>query len=61
MIRWFRRSRPDPAPHTVLTQADIVTAHAWGLTLSQWWGLTDFERAECRRNVATAPKFKEAS
>lgn len=41
----------------VTTQADIITAHAWDLTLTQWWALSDFERAECRRNIVTAPRF----
>lgn len=58
MIRWFKRRRPAPtAVDPVTTQGDIITAHAWELTLTQWWALTDFERAECRRNVTVAPRF----
>jgi hypothetical protein len=41
----------------VTTQEDIIAAHAWGLTLTQWWALSDFERAECRRLITTAPRF----
>lgn len=56
-MRNFRRqSRPAPV-QPVTTQGDILTAHAWELTLTQWWGMTDFERAECRRNVTVAPRF----
>ena len=52
----FRNSRPAPV-QPVTTQGDILTAHAWELTLTQWWGMTDFERSECRRNVTVAPRF----
>jgi hypothetical protein len=52
----FKRRRPEPAIE-VTTQSDIVTAHAWGLTLLQWHALTDFQRKECRRTVTVAPKF----
>ena len=42
----------------VVSQAeDVRVAEAWGMTQSQWWYLSDFERAECRRNFVTAPKF----
>jgi hypothetical protein len=30
---------------------------AWGLNETQWQGMTDFERAECRRNITAAPRF----
>jgi hypothetical protein len=58
MIDKFSRRQPIPAQPTT-TQSDILTAHAWQLTLTQWHSLTDFERAECRRNVTTAPRFGE--
>jgi len=44
-----------------VTREDITTAHAWGLTLTEWYALTDFERKECRRLITTAPKFEAAS
>jgi hypothetical protein len=56
----FRRRRPEPV-QPVTTQADIITAHAWQLTLTQWWALTDHDRAECRRTVTVAPNFGRAS
>jgi hypothetical protein len=56
MIRIFKRRRPEPAIE-ITTQSDIVTAHAWGLTLLQWHALTDHDRAECRRTVTVAPRF----
>jgi len=61
MIRFFRSRRPKPVVEVVTTQADIITAHAWGLTLTQWHSLTDFERRECRRNITAAPRFEAAS
>jgi hypothetical protein len=61
MIRLFKRRRPMPVQENVTTQGDIITAHAWGLTLTQWWALSDFERAECRRNITVAPRFGLAS
>lgn len=60
MIAWFRRQRPvfqSPAP----CREDMETAYLWCLTLDQWEALTDFERAECRRNVTVAPRFEAAS
>lgn len=58
MLRFFKRRRPaHRAERSMASQTDINTAHAWKLTLSQWWTLTDFERAECRRNVVAAPRF----
>jgi hypothetical protein len=53
----FKRRRPEPAPETVTTQADILTAHAWGMTLTEWWAERDDARAWFRRNVSQAPKF----
>jgi hypothetical protein len=62
MLKFFRRRRPAPrVDQPTTTQGDIITAHAWDLTLTQWWALTDFERAECRRLVTTAPRFEAAS
>ena len=62
MIRWFRGRRPMPVPaEVVTTQGDIITAHAWGLTLTQWHALSDHDRAECRRTVTVAPNFGRAS
>ena len=55
------RSRQPVPAQPVTTQADILTAHAWDLTLTQWWALTDFGRAECRRTVTAAPNFGRAS
>ena len=61
IIKRFRRRRPQPVVEVVTTQADIIAAHAWGLTLTQWHSLTDFERRECRRNITAAPRFGAAS
>jgi hypothetical protein len=57
MIRWFRRRRPEPAP-IKYAYADIMTACAWSLTLTEWDALTDFERRECRRTMTAAPNFR---
>jgi len=38
--------------------ADLVVASAWDMTESQWQSLTDFDRAECRRTITAAPRFK---
>jgi hypothetical protein len=56
MNRLFKRRRKVSVT-IVTTWSDILTAHAWGLNLTQWHALTDFERAECRRTVTVAPKF----
>lgn len=53
----FKSRRPKHRVEVVTTQEDIVTAHAWGLNLTQWHSLTDFERSECRRNITAAPRF----
>lgn len=59
MIRWFRRRKPTHrAPEPATGLGDIMTAYAWELNLHQWQSLTDFERAECRRNVVVAPRFQ---
>lgn len=60
MIAWFRRKRPTVHAQKV-TRGDIITAHAWGLNLDEWFALTDFERAECRRNITAAPRFGVAA
>jgi hypothetical protein len=58
MLKFFKRRSPahraDPAP----AMGDVLTAYYWQLTLTQWNSLTDFERAECRRNITTAPRFE---
>lgn len=60
MIAWFRRKRP--AVHVQqVTRGDIETAYAWGLTLDQWYALTDTQRAERRRDVTHAPRFGAAA
>lgn len=61
MIRFFRRRRPAPPAPLRPELADIAIAHAWCLTLTQWQGMTDYERAEARRTVTTAPRFQGAS
>lgn len=59
-MRWFRRKRP-AAPVQQITRGDIAAAHAWGLNLDEWFALTDYQRAECRRNITTAPRFEVAA
>lgn len=60
----FKRRRPRQLTDAALREdfeaflADAKTALAWGMTISEWRALTDFERAECRRTVTTAPGFK---
>ena len=58
MLKYFKRHRPAHQPETAPEKGDILTAYCWGLTLTQWNSLTDFERAECRRNITTAPRFE---
>ena len=63
MLRFFRNRRPKHRATVFVqpvTREDIVTANAWGLTLTDWFGMTDFERAECRRNITAAPRFEAA-
>jgi hypothetical protein len=60
MLRFFKSRRPKHrAEFTAqpITREDIAAANAWGLTLTDWYGMTDFERRECRRNITAAPKF----
>jgi hypothetical protein len=47
------RRRPQPAQPN-LTRADADTAYAWGLTLTDWYALTDTERADHRWNITHA-------
>jgi len=60
MIRFFRKRRPvvqvRQLSHGEI--ADLVVASAWDMTESQWQSLTDFDRAECRRTITAAPRFK---
>ena len=46
------------ADRRITSQQDIVTAHAWGMNLTQWHQLTDWDRAEARRNITVAPRFQ---
>lgn len=57
VLKFFRRRRPAHRAEPSVTRSDINAAYAWCLTLDQWRALTDFERAECRRNITTAPRF----
>lgn len=42
-----------------ITMEDARTAHAWELRLDQWLALTDWQRAEKRRDITQAPRFRE--
>lgn len=42
-----------------ISMQDAITAHAWALRLDDWLAMTDWERAECRRTVTQAPRFRE--
>ena len=58
MLKFFRRRSPrHRATLTRPSVAEALTMSAWNLTEDQWHSLTDFERAECRRNIVTAPRF----
>ena len=57
MLRFFKRRRPQHRV-TGLVPSEAIVASAWGLSECDWLGLTDFERAECRRNVTAAPRFQ---
>ena len=57
MLKFFKRRSPAHRAETP-EKGDILTAYYWQLTLTQWNSLTDFERAECRRNITTAPRFE---
>ena len=54
----FKRRSPAHRAEVHPEKGDILTAYYWQLTLTQWNSLTDFERAECRRNITTAPRFE---
>lgn len=56
MLRFFKRRRPQHRA-VGLRPSEAITASAWGLSEGQWRGLTDFERAECRRNITAAPRW----
>ena len=60
-MRGFFRPRKPAVNIQQVTREDMVTAHAWGLKLTEWYALTDFERSECRRLITTAPHFEEAA
>jgi hypothetical protein len=57
MLRFFRSRRPKPVvdPRPELAEARVMSA--WGMNEDQWRSLSDFERANCRRNIVTAPWF----
>lgn len=58
-MKWFRRRRPAPAPRIEITPADIAAAFVWGKDLSEWFALTDADRADKRHNITQAPGFGE--
>lgn len=49
------RRRPQPAQPS-LSRVDADTAYAWGLTLTDWYALTDTERADRRWNITQAKR-----
>ena len=46
------------ADRRITTEADTLVAHMWNMNLAQWNQLTDWDRAECRRNITVAPRFQ---
>jgi len=58
-VKWFRRRRPTVNVQQI-SREDIHTAHVWGLTLTEWFALTDVERADRRFHLALAPKLVDA-
>ena len=60
MLKYFRKRRPvvrvRQLSHGEI--ADLVVASAWDMDEAQWQSLTDFDRAECRRTITAAPRFK---
>jgi len=52
----FKRRRPQHRAER-LSPSEALIASAWGLSEGDWRGLTDFERAECRRNITAAPRW----
>jgi len=60
MIRFFRKRRPAVTVRQLSREeiADLVVASAWDMNEAQWQSLTDFDRAECRRTITAAPRFK---
>ena len=57
MLKFFKRRSPARKVEQPLL-AEAITMSAWDLTPADWAGMTDFERAECRRNITAAPRFK---
>lgn len=43
----------------VITMEDAKVAYAWELRLGDWLALTDRQRAEKRRDITQAPRFRE--
>lgn len=43
-----------------VTREDIRTAYVWDMTLTEWYALTDEERADRRFHLALAPKLVDA-
>lgn len=58
ILKFFRRRSPRHRADTRPSVAEALTMSAWNLTEDQWHSLSDFERAECRRLVTTAPRFQ---
>ena len=60
ILKYFRKRRPvvqvRQLSHGEI--ADLVVASAWDMDEAQWQSLTDFDRAECRRTITAAPRFK---
>lgn len=44
-----------------ISRVDADTAHAWGLTLTQWDDAPERDRAYWRENVTHAPNFNQES
>lgn len=58
MLKIFKRRRPQRRADCRPDISEVRVMSAWGLNEEQWHGLTDFERAECRRNITAAPRFQ---
>ena len=52
------KERPAGKQPTI-TMGDAIVAHSWELRLDQWLALPDGKRAQLRRDVTQAPKFRE--
>jgi len=54
----FKRRRPKHVADNRPSVAEARVMSAWGMNQEQWAALSDWHRAECRRNITAGPWFR---